>query len=426
MKGVNCIPKVLTAVLTALAISFFAFLPGSPVFALVQGVEDTMTIVKADLASLEKPSECYVIYDAGSSGTRLYIYEGIDLIEHKGPKLDVALADPVREIRGRRWQDADDVTTEVVSALDDMRKDGPLDESGQPKWKAFDWKTQCDIFSASVYATAGMRLAEQENRQESEKLWEMLKQKLQAKVGTSVKVNTRTLSGYEEGLYAWLAVREDEDIKNNDFGIVEMGGASSQITFPCPECDATDDAVKTVLVEKNPTKEIYKKIYSYSFLGLGLHEAWKNVLESHQSCEYGIGETQEGWKPEDCANQIALKNAQGIVDPKNYDGDGLGTYRRPYLHPQDIQWYLTGKPFTSMKKNDINQCCVDKCEECYDKEHSCFKAVYMKKYLQELNVPPSYKKMNVSWTKGAVICSIYNCLQKTVVPVCRWSQQGCL
>ena len=418
MKGVNRIPKVLTAVLTALAISFFAFLPGSPVFALVQGVEDTMTIVKADLASLEKPSECYVIYDAGSSGTRLYIYEGIDLIEHKGPELDVALADPVREIRGRRWQDADTVTTEVVSALDEMRKDGPLDKDGKLKWKAFDWTTQCHIVSASVYATAGMRIAEYEDRQKSEELWRMLEQKLQAKVGTSVEVNTRTLSGYEEGLYAWLAVRQDT--QNNDFGIVEMGGASSQVTFPCPQCDAINDAVKTVLVEKNPTQ-----IYSYSFLGLGVHEALETLLESPQSCEYGIGETQEGWKPEDCANQIKLKNAQGIVDPKNYDGDGLGTYRRPYLHQQDIQWYLTGA-FRFMKENDIDKCCFHEGECCYEKKYSCFRQVYMKKYLQELNVPPSSEPMDVSWTKGAVICSINDCLQKTVVPVCRWSQQGCL
>ena len=138
------------------------------------------------------------MYDAGSSGTRLYIYEqqGIDWIEHEGPKV-AALADPVREVRGKRWQDADAVTTEVVSALDDMRKDGPLDKKGKPKWKAFDWTTQCHLVSASVYATAGMRLAEQKHRQRSEELWQALEQKLHAKVGTSVEVNTRTLSGYE-------------------------------------------------------------------------------------------------------------------------------------------------------------------------------------------------------------------------------------
>ena len=42
---------------------------------------------------------CHIMYDAGSSGTRLYIYEQQDSIwvPHEGPKVG-ALADPVREI----------------------------------------------------------------------------------------------------------------------------------------------------------------------------------------------------------------------------------------------------------------------------------------------------------------------------------------
>jgi hypothetical protein len=229
MKGVNRIPTVFTVVLAAWTISFFAFLPGSSAFALAQGTEGTVTqIAQADLASLEK-SKCYITYDAGSSGTRLYIYEqqGIGLIEHEGPKVS-ALADPAREIRGKTWQDADAVTTEVASALDDIQTDGPLD-NGEPKWQAFDWTTECNVISASAYATAGMRIAEYENRQRSAELWQMLAQKLQAKVGTSVPVNTRTLSGYEEGLYAWLAVgdAQNDDAKTKDYGIVEMGGLFS-------------------------------------------------------------------------------------------------------------------------------------------------------------------------------------------------------
>ena len=427
MKGVNRISKFLTAFLTALAISFFAFLPGSSFFSLVQGVEDTMTgIVKSDLASLENRSKCYVIYDAGSSGTRLYIYQGIDLTEHEGPKV-AALARPILGENDKSWQDAANVTTEIVSALDAMMEDGPLDE-GERKWDAFDWETQCNIVSASVYATAGMRLAEQKNRQKSEELWGMLKRKLRAKVGTSVKeVDTRTLSGYEEGLYAWLAVRED--IKNNDFGIVEMGGASSQVTFPCPECDAINDAVKTVQVEDKPIQ-----IYSYSFLGLGVDEAPEalNVLESNtlpDSCTYGVGQTlkEEEWKEKDCANQIVLKNAQGIIDPYNYDGGKRGTYLSPYyLYQQDIEWYLIGKPFSTMDEKNIKKWCEKKEPIKHKPEYSCFRQVYMKKYLQELNVPLSSETMDVTWTEGAAICEANNCLPKPVASVCSWSKQGCL
>ncbi|MFI5391458.1 MAG: nucleoside phosphatase, partial [Bacteriovoracales bacterium] len=50
-------------------------------------------------------ADCRIIFDAGSSGTRLYIYEkgsGENAwIEHEGPKVE-AIADPVREIRGKK------------------------------------------------------------------------------------------------------------------------------------------------------------------------------------------------------------------------------------------------------------------------------------------------------------------------------------
>ncbi len=363
-------------------------------------------------------SLCYVMYDAGSSGTRLYIYEklGDNWTEHEGPKVS-ALADPVREIRGKRWQDADAVTTEVVNALDDIKKDGPLQDNGKPKWEAFDWETQCNIASASVYATAGMRIAENENRERSQQLWQMLEQKLQVKIGKSVKVNTRTLSGYEEGLYAWLAVRENAT--NNEFGILEMGGASSQITFPCPECDITDDAVKAVMLGDETIQ-----IYSYSFLGLGQDEAPK-TLGFPDSCAYGVGATQTGWKPEQCTQQISVKDTKGIIDPYNFDGDGRRTYDNPTAYNRDIEkWYLTGA-FNYMKASNINTCCLNK-GDCYNQEYSCFQALYLPMYLQTLQIPVSSDTANVNWTQGATICSINDCLQKANKPVCRWSQQGCL
>ncbi|NKC13250.1 MAG: hypothetical protein GKR94_13955 [Gammaproteobacteria bacterium] len=101
-------------------------------------------------------SNCQIVYDAGSSGTRLYIYEqqGDSWVEHRGPKVS-ALADPVREIRGKTWADADAVVAEVVGALDEVKPD-------------FDWSTQCQLDAAQVLATAGMRIAEQEDRDKSE------------------------------------------------------------------------------------------------------------------------------------------------------------------------------------------------------------------------------------------------------------------
>jgi hypothetical protein len=178
--------------------------------------------------------------------------------------------------------------------------------------------------------------------------------------------------------------------------------------------------VKTVVIDQEPIQ-----IYSYSFLGLGTDEAPK-TLGFPESCAYGIGETEAGWKRKDCGSQIVVKDEQGIRDPYNFDGDGRGTHRTPYINPKrnPLQWNLTGA-LSYMENSDIDTCCREK-GECFDPEYSCFRSIYLRKYLRKLHVPVSSNKMNVSWTKGAVICSINDCLQMPIVPVCRWSQQGCL
>lgn len=230
-----------------------------------------------------KSASCHIVFDAGSSGTRLFVYEkkGGDWPEHPGPTVG-ALADPIREIRGKKNADIDAVTTEVVATLDRIQKDGPLDKKGKNEWQAFDWSSRCHVVSTMVYATAGMRIAEQEGREKSIELWKNLKQKLQTRVGGAVEVTTRTLTGYEEGLYAWLAVREQkkrgtagvslwEQKKRNTFGIAEMGGASTQVAFPCSKCDGSDDAIKTIMIDGSPLR-----IYSYSFSRPGTRRGFQN------------------------------------------------------------------------------------------------------------------------------------------------------
>jgi hypothetical protein len=238
-------------------------------------------------ATATAPVACQVVFDAGSSGTRLYVYarQGAGWTEHAGPRTD-ALADPVRQIRGKRHADIDTVTTNVVEQLNRVRFDGPMRTDGKPEWTAFDWPTRCRISDAMVLATAGMRIAEQEDPQRSRELWSGLQRKLQQRLGAGVRVQARTLTGFEVGLYAWLAVREAR--ADSRFGIAEMGGASAQVSFPCPQCDPTDDAVRTVTVKGQPLR-----FYSYSFLGLGQDEGTK-TLGLADSCCWGAALKQAG------------------------------------------------------------------------------------------------------------------------------------
>jgi hypothetical protein len=363
-------------------------------------------------------SACYIMFDAGSSGTRLFVYEnqGEQWIEHSGPKIS-ALANPIRQIRGKNLRDIDKVTTEVTSALDDIKHEGPIGKNGKPEWGAFDWSRQCITAASIVYATAGMRIAEQDNRENSIALWLKLREKLQRKLGNSVPVIARTITGYEEGLYTWLAIRWQQS--QNNFGIVEMGGASTQVTFPCSKCDAADDAVKNIIVKGKPLV-----IYSYSFLGLGQDEVTK-AFGLPPSCAYGVGANQANWKTSDCSNQIPLTHSLGINDPYNFENGQKGAYRKIPTKYADVKnWYITGA-FNYMDNSKIDMCCRSK-GQCFDEAVSCYRAVYLKKYLQALAIPETAEKLNVSWTLGAVICAANNCLQLAKKPVCRWSAQGCL
>ncbi len=382
-----------------------------------------------------KLPDCQIVYDAGSSGTRLYVYEqqGSSWKEHVGPKVS-ALADPVREFRGRHWSDRDVVNAEVIQALDQMRQDGPVDDKGQPAWTAFDWRDACRITSARVLATAGMRLAEQQQRERSQALWSDLSQRLQQaltqQLGYRVPVEARTLTGFEEGLYAWLAVRQATG--REDFGIAEMGGASSQVTFPCPRCSGGDDAVRRVRIGKR-----MQRMYSYSFLGLGQDEA-PQVLGVAPACAYGVGASQAGWQPQDCARTLALSDsatpkAGALRDPFNFSlparaGQPRGTARRIPTERADVKgWYLTGA-FTYFDDKSVDRTCRQRGKHAGDDSVACFRPVYQQTYLDALGIPFSSPRQDASWTMGAVLCAANRCLQAEVRKplTCRWSDRGCL
>jgi len=329
-------------------------------------------------------SACHIIYDAGSSKTRLYVYQSTATgwSRHRGPKTE-ALADPVRAIRGRSMSDAGMVVDEIVSSLEGMRHDGPPGEDGLPKWPAFDWKARCNIETVAVYATAGMRLAEQQDAGASAVLWKMLNDQLSSTLGMTV--TTRTLTGYEEGLFAWLAIREGRD--DGLFGVAEMGGASVQITFPCPDC-ITSRQVKV--------KGRSIPVYSYSHLGWGQDEALKKFAPL-PACARGVAKKNPGWGIADCAAGMDLSS------------DAAAEVKK-YVESHDaLRWYLSGA-FRYMRSTDIDHFCREGLDSGFQPVTSCFRAVYLPKMLSTLGVPDTFEATDVDWTLGAVICTATRCL----------------
>jgi len=329
--------------------------------------------------------DCSIMYDAGSTGTRLYVYQKSTTgwIKHTGPGA-TALADPIRGIHGKTMADADEVVDEIVRSLEKIRFDGPPNKNGEPLWPAFDWRELCANPDVNVFGTAGMRLAEQLDGRDSEAIWRMLNDRLSAYAG--IPVTTRTLSGFEEGLFAWLATREKQ--ADGKFGVAEMGGASMQVTFPCSSCESS----KQIRV-----KDETVSIFSHSFLGRGQDEAWKQ-FGSAPACARGAGVGNPDWESADCA--VAITGLSTAV----------ADVRRAIDSVDGLRWYLSDA-FRYMRATDIEQFCREGVDSGYQPVSSCFRAVYLQKVLRELRVPANSQHSKVDWTLGAVICTATRCME---------------
>jgi len=330
-------------------------------------------------------SACYIIYDAGSSATRLFVYQETETgwLKHKGPET-AALSDPVRRNRGKSMSDANYVIGEILIALDNIRRNGPPGKNGQVKWAAFDWQNRCIVKAAAVYATAGMRLAENQDARNSALLWKKLNGRLSEKLG--IPVTTRTLTEYEEGLYSWLALRELRP--DGEFGVAEMGGVSLQVTFPCPYCETAP---------KVRVKDKTVAVFGHSFLGWGQDEAWRKLRNS-SACTWGAGLKDPDWRVDDCEAAM-VEFAETAAD-----------VARMVRTSGNMRWYLTSA-FSYMRNTDIDYFCRKGINDGFQPESSCFRAVYLQNVLDSLAVPSDYELSKVNWTLGAVVCTATRCLE---------------
>ncbi len=325
-----------------------------------------------------------MIYDAGSSGTRLHIIQRSagGWVSHAGPRAG-ALADPARGIRGKTMQDAESVTDAIVALLEAIRHPGPQNSGGAPGWPAFDWRQRCDVRALAVYATGGMRLAEQRNPRAAALLWAMLKRKLGHR--TRAPVSARTLSGFEEGLYAWLSIRATQ--RDADFGSVDMGGASVQITFPCTACKGS----VPVRVGRDTVS-----IVSVSFLGLGQDEAWRKYGQ-RPACRRGAGRGNPDWNGDLCTRGIALT-----------DG-GKDLSKIPLRRSDAHRWFLGGA-LQYLRPADVERYCRDGGNGGFQPERACFRTLYQLHFLQALGISADAARVHDDWTLGAAICAASQCL----------------
>lgn len=198
-------------------------------------------------------NEQYTIYiDAGSSGSRLYLFQ-----------YDTTKSLPeVKEIFSKQVQPGlsfyADSPQEVGLSLSPLFDDTLQFLSSKA--------IKPENILVHLLATAGMRLLSEEKQGA-----------IYAHAAHFIKehypfqiAELKTISGRAEGLYGWLGINYllgNFQTHSETAGSIDMGGASTQISFATEEPGNSEDFIPLTINEHHYT------VFSKSFLGLGQNEA---------------------------------------------------------------------------------------------------------------------------------------------------------
>lgn len=213
-------------------------------------------IISAALASGHPASDKYaVVVDAGSSKSQVHMFQWTDSAQPpllpsfnhtKGLRLEPGISSFSNDLPSIR---------EYLSKL--------LTNASQQL-------PQQSLKNTNIYlmSTAGMRLLEEDqaNRVMTQ-INKLLSNPSFNPFLYSSQENTRILSGEEEGVFSWLTVNYENNKFSNTkledtLGVVEMGGASTQITFTTPTSILANKFPVTVAGRTYP-------LYAHSHLHYG-------------------------------------------------------------------------------------------------------------------------------------------------------------
>ncbi|XP_020586663.1 probable apyrase 6 isoform X2 [Phalaenopsis equestris] len=212
------------------------------------------------------PPRFSVVIDAGSTGTRLHVYGYTISLKTTLPVLDLASTSEMKVNPGLSSYSGDPASAgaSLVPLLDFGKGKVPKDRWGDTEIR--------------LMATAGLRMLDDGVRESILNSCRM--------VLTSSGFQFRddwssVISGSDEGVFAWVAANYALGMLGGDSqkttGIIELGGASAQITF------ATSEALPSEFSHMVKFGGVTYNLYSNSFLGLGqnmAHESVKNLLTS--------------------------------------------------------------------------------------------------------------------------------------------------
>ena len=217
------------------------------------------------LSSAFSKTKYAIMMDAGSSGTRAYVYTwqtttGIPDVQPAANKSD-------------QWQ------IKAPIRLSDAAADpSAIAKIFQPIIEYTSKRIPAEYIPHThvyVYATAGMRLLTAPDR---ERVIEMAFNYLSQNSKYVIKrKNIRVIDGIEEGVYGWLSVNHLQgNLKNNlpTKGAIDLGGASFQIALQVGDNELVNDALTVTIGPKKI------RVFAHSYLGYGVDVSSRTITKS--------------------------------------------------------------------------------------------------------------------------------------------------
>ncbi|EPB73581.1 GDA1/CD39 family protein [Ancylostoma ceylanicum] len=272
-----------------------------------------------------------VIMDAGSTGTRLFLYTWTSHSDKEliniTPALDHLNNPVVKKVYPglSSFQDHPHKAAEYVKPL--------LDYASQ-----FIPHEKLPYTPVFLLATAGMRLVPQ--KQQNAILNDLHTKLPQMTPMQIMKEHIRVIEGKWEGIYSWIAVNYILDkfrasnssisSRPDTVGMIDMGGASMQIAFEMePKDEFRSENVENVNLGCRDDDDRYKyKLFVTTFLGYGVNEGLRKY---EQELSDRLLHTKESYVRDEC---MPVNLQKGIGDWDGCVKQLAELLHKPSIHPK--------------------------------------------------------------------------------------------
>ncbi|CAA7401918.1 unnamed protein product [Spirodela intermedia] len=222
-----------------------------------------------------------IIIDGGSTGTRIHVFAYV-IGQGGTPVLDLEATSTLKENPGlSAYADEPEMAGEsLIGLLDFGREKVPRSQWGETKVR--------------LMATAGLRLLE---KRVQERILDSCRMALTASGFLFRSDWASVITGTDEGIYAWVAANYALGSLGGDpqhtTGIIELGGASAQVTF------FSSEPLPSEFTYVLQFGKVTYNLYSHSFLHFGqnaAHEFFREFLSSRELKSDAISPAVESFR----------------------------------------------------------------------------------------------------------------------------------